>query len=43
MVSTSKSSIKTPTVEASEGLASALERNIEALAVRRRQEQAEAS
>lgn len=43
MVSTSRSSISTPTVEPSPGLASALERNIEALAERKRQEQVEAS
>lgn len=42
-VSTRSSSTRTPTVEPSAGLAYALERNIEALAERRRQEQASAS
>ena len=42
-VSTGRSFTRTPTVEPAGGLATALERNIEALAERRRQEQASAS
>ena len=42
-VSTGRSFTRTPTVEPGGGLATALERNIEALAERRRQEQASAS
>ena len=42
-VSTSRTFTDTPTIEPSEGLASALERNIEALARRRRQDQSTAS